>query len=166
MPLKIEWCDVKQALGQQVSIVIGPAVLDIGLIDDIVCYSRWRYPRQGGRDSVDSVLPGLHDYLHGLNNHCSLKLKRQGRLFSNRVWERLLAVAFGQTLTYGALAKMLHTSPRAVAQACRSNPFPGIIPCHRIVAANGIGGFMGQSDGEYIALKQALLAYEAAHRLG
>jgi len=166
MPLNIQWYNVSQTPERQVSIPIGSAVLDIALIDNIICYSRWRYSPQGGHGSAESILPGLHDYLHGLDKHCSLKLKRQGRIFSNRVWARLLAIAFGQTLTYGALAKMLHSSPRAVAQACRRNPFPGIIPCHRVIAATGIGGFMGQSDGEYIALKQALLAYESTHRPG
>jgi methylated-DNA-[protein]-cysteine S-methyltransferase len=64
--------------------------------------------------------------------------------------------------SYGALAQRLQSSPRAVGNACRSNPIPIIVPCHRVVAANGaIGGFAGQRDGPQLALKRWLLAHEA-----
>ena len=67
----------------------------------------------------------------------------------------------GEVRTYGELAKQLNSSARAVGNACRRNPIPIIIPCHRVVAKKGIGGFAGHTEGATIELKQWLLAFEA-----
>ena len=66
----------------------------------------------------------------------------------------------GKTLSYGVLAKKLDTSARAVGNACRANPVPIIVPCHRVVASNGMGGFMGKRSGSPLDLKHWLLAHE------
>ena len=58
------------------------------------------------------------------------------------------------------LAELLKTHPRAIGQACRRNPVPIIIPCHRILAKNGIGGFAGETLGQWIEIKSWLLAHE------
>ena len=63
--------------------------------------------------------------------------------------------------TYGDLAKSVNTAPRAAASACRRNKIPILIPCHRIVAKNGIGGYFGQTTGEMLDVKQWLLAHES-----
>lgn len=84
----------------------------------------------------------------------------QGTLFQLRVWRALLAVPAGQPTTYGALAKQLGTAARAVGQACGSNPLPILIPCHRVVAANGLGGFMHAASGAPLDVKSWLLAHE------
>lgn len=84
-----------------------------------------------------------------------------GTAFQLRVWQALLNIPLGQTRTYGELAKTLKTSARAIGMACRSNPLPLIVPCHRIVAANGLGGFSGKVDGKPLIVKQWLLAHEA-----
>jgi methylated-DNA-[protein]-cysteine S-methyltransferase len=89
-----------------------------------------------------------------------LTLLRQGSAYSNGVWAALLAIPVGQTLTYSEIARTLSSGPRAVAGACRNNPYAGIIPCHRVVARNGVGGFMGHADGAFVALKRRLLEYE------
>ncbi|MDX8401886.1 MAG: methylated-DNA--[protein]-cysteine S-methyltransferase [Mariprofundaceae bacterium] len=75
--------------------------------------------------------------------------------FQARLRAALLAIPPGNTRTYGELARRLGSSPRAVGQALRANPQPILIPCHRIVAANGLGGF---SAG--IEWKRRLLAFE------
>lgn len=67
-------------------------------------------------------------------------------------------VAYGTTASYGELARRLGSSPRAVGQACRRNPFPIIIPCHRIIATGGAIGHYSAADG--IATKQWLLDHE------
>ena len=64
----------------------------------------------------------------------------QGTPFQLKVWQALQAIPVSQTLSYGELAKRLHTSARAVGNACRANPVPLIVPCHRVIAKNGIGG--------------------------
>jgi methylated-DNA-[protein]-cysteine S-methyltransferase len=63
--------------------------------------------------------------------------------FQARLRQTLLAIPRGETKTYGELAGMLHSSPRAVGQALGANPLPILIPCHRVVAAGGLGGFGG-----------------------
>lgn len=84
----------------------------------------------------------------------------QGTPFQLRVWHALMAIPAGQPTTYGALAKRLGTAARAVGQACASNPLPILIPCHRVVAANGPGGFMHASSGAPLDVKTWLLAHE------
>jgi len=96
----------------------------------------------------------LRGYFHGkqlpLPELAAPKSKFQGRLR-----QALLDIARGQTCTYGELAKTLNSSPQAVGQALGANPLPILIPCHRVVAADGLGGFSG---GE--RWKRKLLAWE------
>ena len=64
--------------------------------------------------------------------------------------------------TYGELAKLLNSSARAVGGACRANPISLVIPCHRVVASNGLGGYGGATAGKRLAIKQWLLEHERA----
>lgn len=83
--------------------------------------------------------------------------------FQRRVYLALLDVPAGQTVTYGQLARAIGCrSPQAVGQALRRNPFAPDVPCHRVVAKQGIGGFFGQTEGEMIERKKALLREEHA----
>ncbi|MDP2266251.1 MAG: methylated-DNA--[protein]-cysteine S-methyltransferase [Thiobacillus sp.] len=84
----------------------------------------------------------------------------QGTPFQLRVWHALKAIPAGQPITYGALAKQLGTAARAVGQACGSNPLPIVIPCHRVLAANGLGGFMHAATGAPLDVKIWLLSHE------
>ncbi|MBT9568087.1 MAG: methylated-DNA--[protein]-cysteine S-methyltransferase [Thiobacillus sp.] len=84
-----------------------------------------------------------------------------GTPFQLRVWRALLSIPRGEPVTYGALARHLGTAARAVGQACGSNPVPIIVPCHRVVAAHGLGGFMHASAGEPLNVKSWLLQHEA-----
>ncbi|OQK16953.1 hypothetical protein AU255_03370 [Methyloprofundus sedimenti] len=90
----------------------------------------------------------------------STALLQQGTEFQHKVWRALSLIPLGQTRTYGELAKELDTSPRALANACRQNPFPVIIPCHRVLAMTGIGGYAGASTGKLVKIKAALLQHE------
>jgi len=89
-----------------------------------------------------------------------LPLKPVGTAFQRRVWDRIAAIPRGETRTYGDIARMLRSAPRAVGQACGTNYFPLVIPCHRVVAAGGIGGFAHNSSGYLIEVKRWLLRHE------
>ena len=91
-----------------------------------------------------------------------LPLAPEGTPFQHRVWAALRAIPPGQTRRYGDLAAELGTAPRAIGGACRANPIPVIIPCHRVVAAHGLGGFMGARAGRGLRIKQYLLAHESS----
>ncbi len=72
--------------------------------------------------------------------------------------EGMAAITYGTSLSYGALARQLCSSPRAIGQACARNPFPIIIPCHRVLNANGTLGAYSGGDGP--VTKQWLLDHE------
>ncbi len=76
------------------------------------------------------------------------------------VWQAMLYIPRGETLTYGELAKRVGSSARAVGQACGNNPIPLVIPCHRVVSASGLGGFMRHAEGGALNIKRWLLAHE------
>lgn len=103
----------------------------------------------------------LQDWLDDPERPCLLPLARRGTNFQRRVWNLISAIPRGRTQTYGELARSLTSSPRAVGGACGANPFPLLVPCHRVVAANGPGGFANDRGGHLIRVKQWLLAHEA-----
>lgn len=95
----------------------------------------------------------------------SLPLQPAGTPFQRRVWQQIAAIPCGATRSYGELAKTLATAPRAVGQACGANPYPVVVPCHRVVAASkglndGLGGFSRQGGGFLLDIKRWLLARE------
>ena len=90
-----------------------------------------------------------------------LPLRPAGTAFQRRVWAQISAIPTGRTDTYGQLAKNLKNAPRAVGQACGSNPYPVVVPCHRIVATGGgLGGFARERGGFLLDVKRWLLAHE------
>jgi len=107
-----------------------------------------------------NIAQQLLGYLRGDRDRFSLPLLTSGTPFQQRVWQALQAIPYGQVLSYGALAKQLGSSARAIGGACRANPIPVIIPCHRVVAAHDIGGFSGDRYGGKVIIKQWLLAHE------
>ena len=81
--------------------------------------------------------------------------------FQKKVYKLLKKVPKGKVTTYGALAKKLKTSPRAIGQAMRTNPFAPRVPCHRVIQSDGsIGGFRGRTKGKAISEKIAMLKKE------
>ena len=89
-----------------------------------------------------------------------LPLHVEGTPFQRRLWEALCEIPRGKTLTYGELARRLGGEARAVGQACGDNRLPIVIPCHRVVAANGIGGFAHSTGGYLVEAKRWLLLHE------
>ena len=105
----------------------------------------------------------LTRYLHDPDCRFDLPLAIAGTAFQHRVWAVIAEVPRGSTTTYGAIAKALRTAPRAVGQACGANWFPMVIPCHRVTATGGLGGFAHNDDasGFQLGVKRWLLAHEA-----
>lgn len=111
-----------------------------------------------GQQAVES----LNHYFSNPKATFQLPLQRKVSEFQQRVMDALTKIPVGQTKTYGELAKQLHTSARAIGNACRLNPLPIIIPCHRVVGQNGLGGFMGAVKGHELDNKAWLLSHENA----
>ena len=86
----------------------------------------------------------------------------EGTPFQRKVWKALEQIPPGKPVTYGELATKLNTSARAVGNACRSNPLPVVIPCHRVVSSSGIGGYAGETRGALLRFKSWLLRHEGA----
>ncbi len=121
-----------------------------------------RRPVTKGRLSptAQQVKDQIQRYFDSAHSPFNIKFVLQGTAFQQRVWQALLAIPVGQTKTYGDVAKQLNSSARAVGNACRVNPIPLVVPCHRVVAKNGIGGFSGETDGSCIRRKRWLLQHE------
>ncbi len=83
-----------------------------------------------------------------------------GTAFRQQVWTALQTIPVGTVLTYGELAQQLGTAARAIGGACRANPIPILIPCHRVVAQHGLGGYAGAVTGDPLAIKRWLLQHE------
>lgn len=109
---------------------------------------------------ANRVMQELTAYFKDASHAFNLDFLLAGTDFQKRVWHALQKIPQGYTLTYGALAKQLKTSPRAIGQACRTNPIPVIIPCHRIVAATHLGGYSGARNGRWLEVKTWLLRHE------
>src|SRR4051795_10698918 len=107
----------------------------------------------------------LQDYFDGQRTGFALPLAPQGTPFRRQVWDALRRIPPGETRSYIDIAREIGCrSPRAIGQANGSNPIPILIPCHRVVAADGsLGGYSG---GEGPATKRSLLALEARSRAG
>ena len=122
-------------------------------------------PRSAGAQAPTNALAKkacaqIEQYVADPDYRFDLPLKPVGTDFQRRVWAQIAAIPCGETRTYGDLARKLHSAARAVGQACGTNYFPLVIPCHRVVAASGLGGFAHNSGGYLIEIKRRLLAHE------
>jgi len=114
-------------------------------------------PRGGGSALLCEAVAQLEAYDAGRLTTFDLPLAPKGSDFQQQVFAAMLAIPHGETLTYGEIAKALNCSAQPIGQACGANPIPVIIPCHRVLAKNGIGGFSGAGGVEG---KIALLKHE------
>lgn len=108
------------------------------------------------------VVAQLNAYCRDKNFRFDLPLLAPTTSFQARVREALLSIPVGRVLSYGQLADQLASGARAVAMACRHNPLPVIVPCHRIVAKNSMGGYAGAVSGKPVEIKRWLLEHECA----
>lgn len=108
----------------------------------------------------ERVRAQLEGYFRDGRAGFSLPLAPAGTAFQQRVWAAMLKIPPGQVRSYGEIARELGSGARAVGNACRRNPIPLIIPCHRVVSAQGIGGYSGATGGHRLEIKRWLLAHE------
>jgi methylated-DNA-[protein]-cysteine S-methyltransferase len=103
----------------------------------------------------------LSRYLEDPDAKFDLPVVIEGSALERGVWDAMCAIPRGRTRTYGELARELGADARAIGQACGDNRLPIVIPCHRIVAADGLGGFGHATGGYLLEVKRWLLMHEA-----
>lgn len=137
-------------------------VLSVSERDGAVVRLAWSAEATGQSALLDRALDQLRAYFAGELTEFDLPLQVEGSEFQKAVCAAMLAIPFGETRTYGDIARDLGAPPQPVGNACGGNPIPVIIPCHRVLSASGLGGFSGQGGVE---TKVALLKHEGAASL-
>jgi len=102
----------------------------------------------------------LAAYLKDPNFEFDLPFEYDGTEYQRKVWQTVHAIPPGKVLSYLQVAKRIGSAPRPVGSACGANRIPILIPCHRVIASNGIGGFMHTRRGSPIEIKRWLLHHE------
>ena len=113
---------------------------------------------EGGSDLLDRAAAQLAEYFAGVRRAFDLPLALSAGM-TGEVQRAMLDIPFGETTTYGAIARRLGVPAQAVGQACGANPLPVIVPCHRVLGATGLGGFSAAGGVE---TKVFLLRHEGA----
>ena len=130
----------------------------IWLEEDVVEASKLSLSKSSNKKLKRKIISVLDNYFESGLIDPKIPLCPQGTLFQKKVWQALKRIPSGAVKTYGDVAKVLHSSSRAVGQACRRNNIPLFIPCHRVVAAKSLGGFMG--GYRHVERKRWLLQHE------
>ena len=137
---------------------VGP--LTIEEHDDKIVAISWGNGRAGnGSPLLAEAARQLRAYFDCKLSHFDLPLAPAGSGFEKTVWAAMQRIPYGETRCYGDLAADIGSAPRAVGGACGKNPIPIVIPCHRVLAKSGMGGYSGRGG---LKTKQALLRLEGA----
>ena len=124
-------------------------------------------PEQSPADAATAaVIVQLAAYFRDADAPLTAPLMLAGTTFQQRVWAALKTIPIGTVLTYGELARQLGTAARAVGAACRTNPAPILVPCHRVVGRQGLGGYAGAVTGDPLVIKRWLLRHEGVDLVG
>lgn len=137
-------------------------LLEVEERDGAIVRLGWNATREAGETPLlREAARQLDAYFAGrLRAPFDLPLAPRGSDFHQDVFAQMLAIPFGETRTYGEIARVLGTHGQPVGQACGANPIPVIIPCHRILSATGLGGYSGHGGHD---TKIALLRLEEAY---
>jgi len=111
---------------------------------------------------AERVCRQIERYLDDPDFRFTLPFDYCGTEFQCRVWREISSISSGKTNTYKEIAQRLRSAPRPVGGACGANRIPILIPCHRVLASNGIGGFMHARGGYPLEIKRWLLRHEGA----
>jgi len=159
MGINITWVDNCDGIEEVERLHTPVCAIKIHRRQDVITNIEWDFTQDAG--STERHDRHALDFWPEPKQTINLKLLKQGTLHQNKVWDELLKIPLGSTMTYSALAKKIGSAARAVGNACRTNPYTLLIPCHRVVSVNGMGGYSGHRHGEYMLIKEKLLAYEA-----
>ncbi len=154
---------------------VGPLLAEYGDagVRALRFWPQGEHPPAGTRDEPTrddapgwQVLRELREYFAGERREFTLPLAPEGTEFRRATWDALCRIPFGETRSYGEVAREMGRpgASRAVGQANAHNPIPIVVPCHRVLAAGGaIGGYLGAwEDGDGTKIKRWLLAHEGA----
>jgi len=146
------------------------AVLGIRTVGGVVTGIEFLPPDAPPLAPADALTRRVSDqiarYLADPHFRFTLPLATADTPFRQRVRAALMGIPIGESRTYGELARVLHTAPRAVGGACGANTLAVVVPCHRVVGSQGsLGGFMHATSDEPIAIKRWLLRHEG-YRFG
>ena len=130
------------------------------VLTDIEYLPRGAAPLKPQTRFAREVCRQLRAYLHDPAFVFDLPFQVSGTAFQKKVWMRVRAIPAGRVLSYTEVARETRSAPRPVGGACGANRIPILIPCHRVVASRGIGGFMHARSGSPIAIKRWLLNHE------
>ncbi len=137
---------------------IGP--LTIVVEGDAVVALDWVRPqRDDSHPVLEAALAQLGEYFAGQRQVFDLPLAPKVSDFQRRFGQAMCDIPYGETRTYGDLAKLMDRPAQAIGQACGANPIAVIIPCHRVMGANGLTGYSGAGGVE---TKVKLLQLEGA----
>ncbi len=101
----------------------------------------------------------LDDYFAGRLKNFNQPVSEQGTAYQRKVWQAIAEIPAGEVMTYQDIARKIGSHPRAVGGACGKNPLALVVPCHRVVAKHGLGGF-SSGEGEALNIKRWLLKHE------
>jgi methylated-DNA-[protein]-cysteine S-methyltransferase len=161
MTIVVNWVEQQRSTDNCIEIPLFGEKFLIYYIDNVISKTEWRVEQVDLLLEESNKWQEIQQYLNKPIASITVNLKKQGSSFRHKVWTEMAKIPVGQTVTYSELAAQIGSGARAVANACRDNPFPGIIPCHRVVAVNGLGGYMGQTSGRCLDIKSKFLASEA-----
>jgi methylated-DNA-[protein]-cysteine S-methyltransferase len=131
-----------------------------GLISEITLIPPTLAVQAKTAEIMRPVTTQIEAYLRTPKTKLNFKCLSLGTPYQQKVWQAISQIPCGETRTYTELAQQIGSGPRAVANACGANPLPLLVPCHRVVAKNGLGGFMQGFDGG-LEIKKWLLAHES-----
>lgn len=139
---------------------VGP--LTVTEADGAIIRLLWDGEGHGDTTVLRAAADQLAEYFAGQRQDFDLPLAPDVSPTQRRFLDALLAIPYGETRTYGDLARQLNIPAQAAGQACGANPIAILIPCHRVLAADGLGGYSGLGG---IETKVALLRLEGAASL-
>lgn len=163
--LSINWVDKQNKTEKKFLITTPAGNLAIYLMANNITKTEWELGKASMNSIENELCRQIQNYISHPSSCLKVNLQRQGSLYRNKVWSEICKIPVGEVKSYSEIAKTIRSGARAVANACRENPFPAIIPCHRVVSVSGLGGYMGETSGECLEIKRKLVAIESYNKI-